>query len=121
MIANFQILANPNLGGEALVFSEKFGDRELAVRLQIFDSFLFTKKFSANQIKWKTHLISGKNYYFCRFKSFKISKVRQNTVLNSKMTLLLYRFTKMLLEITRISNYSMSMTKMIKTVSAGSL
>jgi hypothetical protein len=48
-------------GGEAIVFSEKFGEKEFAVRIQIFDPFLFTTMFSANQIKWKTHLISGKN------------------------------------------------------------
>ena len=49
-------------GGEAIVFCEKFGEKEFAVRVQIFDPFLFTTMFAANQIKWKTHLISGKNY-----------------------------------------------------------
>ena len=47
-------------GGEAIVFSEKFGKVEMAVRIQIFDPFLFTKKLGANLVKWKTHLISGK-------------------------------------------------------------
>jgi len=47
-------------GGEAVVLSQKFGKDEMAVRIQIFDPFLFTKKFCANLIKWKTHLISGK-------------------------------------------------------------
>ncbi|CBY15266.1 unnamed protein product [Oikopleura dioica] len=44
-------------GGEALVFSEKFGGNEMAVRVQIFDPILFTKKLGADQIKFKTHLI----------------------------------------------------------------
>ena len=46
-------------GGEALIFSQKFGDLEVAVRIQVFDSFLFTKKFGIDELKWKTHLISG--------------------------------------------------------------
>jgi len=46
-------------GGEALVFSEKFGGHEMAVRVQIFDPILFTKKLGADQITLKTHLISG--------------------------------------------------------------
>ncbi|CBY35032.1 unnamed protein product [Oikopleura dioica] len=45
-------------GGEALVFSEKFGGHEMAVRVQIFDPILFTKKLGADQITLKTHLIS---------------------------------------------------------------
>ena len=57
-------------GGEAIVFSEKFGESEFAVRVQIFDPFLFTTMFAANQIKWKAHLISGGNYYFGELKSF---------------------------------------------------
>ena len=57
-------------GGEAIVFCEKFGETELAVRVQVFDPFLFTTMFAADQIKWKTHLISGKNYYFGELKSF---------------------------------------------------
>ena len=48
-----------NSGGEAIVFSETFGDVEMAVRVQVFVPFLFSKKFGADQIKWKTHLISG--------------------------------------------------------------
>jgi hypothetical protein len=54
-------------GGEAIVFSEKFGETEFAVRVQVFDPFLFTTMFAANQIKWKTHLISGGNNIFCKF------------------------------------------------------
>ena len=42
-------------GGEAIVFCEKFGEVEFAVRVQLFDPFLFTEKFAANQIKWKRH------------------------------------------------------------------
>jgi len=46
-------------GGEAIVFCEKFGKDEMAVRIQIFDPFLFSQKFGADLIKFKTHLISG--------------------------------------------------------------
>ena len=49
-------------GGEAIVFSEKFGDGDFAVRVQVFDPFLFTTKLAANQIRWTTHLISGENH-----------------------------------------------------------
>ena len=63
-------------GGEAVVFSENFGEDEFAVRVQIFDPFLFTQKFRAYQIQSKTHLISGKNYNFCLLRLFKISELR---------------------------------------------
>jgi len=46
-------------GGEAVIFTEKFGNLEAVVRIYIFDSFLFTSEFGANDLKWKTHLISG--------------------------------------------------------------
>jgi hypothetical protein len=49
-------------GGEAIIFSEKFGDREFAVRVQVFDPFLLTDEYAVNQIRWRTHLISGRNY-----------------------------------------------------------
>ena len=108
-------------GGEAIVFSEKFGEVEFAVRVQIFDPFLFTEKFRENQIKWRTHLLSGKkNSRFCWLKLFKISELRWITTGPKRMMLLLYRFTKMLFEISRISNYTMS-TKKKKTASAGLL
>ncbi|CBY15060.1 unnamed protein product [Oikopleura dioica] len=45
-------------GGEAIVLSQKFGENLMALRVAVFDSFLFTKKFCAGQIKWRTHLIS---------------------------------------------------------------
>ena len=55
-------------GGEALIILEKFGNFEAAIRVHIFDAFLFTTKFGVNELKWKTHLISGelsfKNYFF---------------------------------------------------------
>jgi hypothetical protein len=51
-------------GGEALVFSEKFGEVEMAVRVHVFDPFLFTKKFGVDRIKLKTHLISGEFIFF---------------------------------------------------------
>jgi len=46
-------------GGEAIIFLEKFGNLEAAVRIHIFDAFLFTSNFGANELKWKTNLISG--------------------------------------------------------------
>jgi hypothetical protein len=46
-------------GGEALVFSEEFGNLETAVRLQIFDPFLFTKNFGLDSISWKIHFEKG--------------------------------------------------------------
>ena len=46
-------------GGEALVFSEKFGNLETAVRLQIFDSSLFTSNFGLDSITWKIHFEKG--------------------------------------------------------------
>ncbi|CBY41896.1 unnamed protein product, partial [Oikopleura dioica] len=45
-------------GGEALILNQKFGETVMAVRVQAFDPFLFTKKSGADKIKWKTHLIS---------------------------------------------------------------
>jgi hypothetical protein len=48
-----------SLGGEALVFSENFGDSETAVRLQIFDPLLFTENFGLRSITWKTHFRKG--------------------------------------------------------------
>jgi hypothetical protein len=58
-------------GGEAILFSETFGEKEFAVRVQVFDPLLFTQKFRTNEIKWTTHLISGKNNNFGEFKSFR--------------------------------------------------
>ena len=52
-----------NSGGEAVVFSEEFGETEMAVRVQIFDPFFLTKKFG--DLKWKTHLISGEFIFSC--------------------------------------------------------
>jgi len=46
-------------GGEAVIFLEKFGNLKAAVRIHIFDAFLFTTNFGANELKWKTNLISG--------------------------------------------------------------
>jgi hypothetical protein len=62
-MANFEQLKEKIIseGGEAIVFCEKFRKSEFAIRVQNFDPFLFTEKFTANQIKWETHLISGKN------------------------------------------------------------
>ena len=46
-------------GGEALVFSEEFGNLKTAVRLQIFDPFLFTKDFGVDSISWEIHFERG--------------------------------------------------------------
>ena len=46
-------------GGEALVFLEKFGNLKTAVRLQIFDPFLFTKDFGLDSLSWKIHFEKG--------------------------------------------------------------
>jgi hypothetical protein len=46
-------------GGEALVFSEEFGNLETGVRLQIFDPFLLTKDFGLDSISWKIHFEKG--------------------------------------------------------------
>ncbi|CBY12417.1 unnamed protein product [Oikopleura dioica] len=45
-------------GGEALIILEQFGKLETAVRIHVFDAFLFTTKFGQNELKWRTHLIS---------------------------------------------------------------
>jgi len=50
-------------GGEAIIFLEKFGYLKVAVRIHLFDAFLFTSNFGANELKWKTNLISG-NFFF---------------------------------------------------------
>ena len=46
-------------GGEALVFAEQFGSLETAVRVQVFDPFLFTDR--AGSCSWRTNLSKGKN------------------------------------------------------------
>ncbi|CBY31699.1 unnamed protein product [Oikopleura dioica] len=45
-------------GGEALIILEQFGKLKAAVRIHIFDAFLFTARFGVNELNWKTHLIS---------------------------------------------------------------
>ena len=50
-------------GGEALLFSEKFGIYETAVRIQIFDPFLFTDDFGLDLLTWKINF--GKGKIFC--------------------------------------------------------
>jgi hypothetical protein len=42
-------------GGEALVFSQKFEDLTTAVRIHIFDPFLFTEEFCSKMVIWKAH------------------------------------------------------------------
>jgi hypothetical protein len=48
-----------SFGGEALVFSENFGDLETALRVQIFDPFLFTNDFGFDSLTWKIHFQKG--------------------------------------------------------------
>ena len=50
-------------GGEALVISEKFGNLETAVRVQVFDPFLFTNGFGIDSFSWKINLSQGKDYF----------------------------------------------------------
>ena len=52
-------------GGEALVFSEKFEDFTTAVRVHIFDSYLFTQKFGLESQTWKAHFDKGLFIYLC--------------------------------------------------------
>ena len=51
-------------GGEALVFSEQFGKLETAVRVQVFDPFLFTDKFGHDSVVFEINLSKGKNRSF---------------------------------------------------------
>ena len=46
-------------GGEALVFEEQFGSLETAVRVQVFDPFLFTDR--AGSFSWRINLSKGEN------------------------------------------------------------
>jgi hypothetical protein len=48
-------------GGEALVFSENFGDFKTAVRVQIFDPFLFTNDFGIDSLTSKINFQNGKS------------------------------------------------------------
>ena len=54
-------------GGEALVISELFGNLEAAVRVQVFDPFLFTDGFAADSFSWRIHLSKGRNFILIRF------------------------------------------------------
>ena len=58
-------------GGEALVISELFGNLEAAVRVQVFDPFLFTDGFGADSFSWRIHLSKGKNFIFIYFHNFR--------------------------------------------------
>ena len=46
-------------GGEAVVFSERFADFQTAVRVHIFDPFLFTSDFGSESLTWKAHFDKG--------------------------------------------------------------
>ena len=49
-------------GGEALVFSNNFRNIETAVRLQIFDAFVFTNDFGLDSLSWKIHFQKGNSF-----------------------------------------------------------
>ena len=51
-------------GGEALLFSEKFGICETAIRVQIFDPFLFTNNFGLDLLTWKINFEKGRIYCY---------------------------------------------------------
>ena len=46
-------------GGEAIVLTEKFGDSTMAVRIQTFDSKLFTDKFDKNDYRIRLNFLNG--------------------------------------------------------------
>ena len=46
-------------GGEAIVFEEQFGSLETAVRVQVFDPFLFTDR--SGSFSWRINLSKGKS------------------------------------------------------------
>ena len=48
------------VGGEAIVFKESIGNVEVAVRVQAFDSALYTPECSDDQLIYETHLSTGK-------------------------------------------------------------
>jgi hypothetical protein len=49
-------------GGEALVFYENFEKKETAVRVQIFDPFLYTNDFGLDSLTWKIHFEKGNSF-----------------------------------------------------------
>ena len=51
-------------GGEALVISEQFGNLETAVRVQVFDPFLFTDGFGADSFSLSVNLSKGGDFIF---------------------------------------------------------
>ena len=50
---------NISEGGEAIVFSDDFGDEKAVVRVHLFDPFLFTKDFGLDSLSWKIHFEKG--------------------------------------------------------------
>ena len=46
-------------GGEALILTQKFGQKEYAVRVHVFDPYLFTEKYDHKRVRHKIHLASG--------------------------------------------------------------
>ena len=45
------------------MFVENFGKTETAVRVQIFDPFLFTKDFELDSLSWKIHFQKGFSFF----------------------------------------------------------
>ena len=46
-------------GGEAIVINEKIESYDTAVRVQVFDPFLFTEKLKQENITWQIHVAKG--------------------------------------------------------------
>ena len=109
-------------GGEAIVLKWIFGRVEMAVRIHLFDAYLFTDKFAASELKCKTHLISGKiDISFFVSKTLKILKKRRNTNTEVIRVLSLFQFRKTLSETSRMLKSLMLAMIMRKIVLAGSL
>ena len=57
-------------GGEAIVLEESFEGLKVAVRVQVFDPFLFTKNLQNEDISFEIHLSKGKIHFSGSFSSF---------------------------------------------------
>ena len=57
-------------GGEAIVLEENFDGLEVAVRVQVFDPFLFTEELKNEDISFEIHLSKGKTHFSGSLSSF---------------------------------------------------
>ena len=64
-------------GGEASVFIENFDGFETAVRVQIFDPFLFTDDFGLDSLSWKMHFEKGWVFVSFLYSVIKIMEKRE--------------------------------------------